>query len=116
MREPDEATRVRHMVDAAREALEFVKGVKRGDLDEDRLRLLALTRLIEVIGEASNHVTERTKSEYPRIPWPAIRGMRNRIVHAYFEIDVDLLWDTLHHDLPALIEQLEAVLASLESK
>lgn len=116
MPEPDEPTRVRHMLDAAREALSFVEGLSREDLPDDRMLLLALTRLIEIIGEASTHVTDQTRTRFPNIPWPAIRGMRNRIVHAYFDVDVDTLWDTLVVDLPPLIKQLEDVLAAIESK
>jgi uncharacterized protein with HEPN domain len=116
MPEPDEATRVRHMIEAAQEAISFVEGLTRDDLPDDRMLLLALTRLIEIIGEASTHVTDETKAKFPDVPWPAIRGTRNRIVHAYFDVDVDVLWDTLMDDLPPMIDQLEKILASLSPR
>ena len=106
MRKDDEV-RLRHMHDAAREALSFARERTRGDLDNDRQLVLALLKEIEIVGEAASRVTEPTRRSLPRMPWDRIVGMRNRLVHAYFDINLDIVWKTVQEDLPALIALLE---------
>ena len=103
----DDAIRLRHMLDAAREALGFVAGHGRADLDGNRLLVLSLVKDIEIIGEAGYQVSDTTRSRLPGIPWDDIIGMRHRLVHAYFDINLDILWRTVRDDLPALIALLE---------
>ena len=98
------------MLDAAREACSFSRGQKRADLDRDRMLTLALLKSLEIIGEAANGVSSDTQSRYPGIPWRDIIGMRNRLVHVYFDVDLDLVWDTIRTSLPPLIVELEWVL------
>ena len=71
---------------------------------------LALVRLVEIVGEAANRLPIEDQSRYPSIPWKEIVGMRNRLVHGYDAIDLDVLWDTVRIDLPQLIEELERIL------
>jgi len=104
------------MLDAAREATSFVENKTRADLDTDRQLTLAVLKLIEIIGEAASKVTEQSRQEYPEIAWPMIIGMRNRLIHAYYDIDIDRVWDTVTEDLPPLIEQLERFLSEDESR
>lgn len=111
MRKHDEI-RLRHMLDAAREAVSFAQGHARGDLDNDRQLVLALVKDIEIIGEAAVQVTESTKQRLPEIPWEKIAGMRNRLVHAYFDINLDIVWKTVQEDLPELISLLVPVIPS----
>lgn len=98
------------MLDAARETVAFASGRVRADLDEDRQLVLALVKDVEIIGEAANAVTGSTRLELPDIPWQEIVAMRNRLVHAYFDINLDIVWQTVRQDLPMLIEQIERVL------
>ncbi|MDO8724093.1 MAG: DUF86 domain-containing protein [Syntrophales bacterium] len=105
----DDAIRVRHMLDAAREALSFAEGKSRRTLPSDRMLILALIKSIEIIGEAASTVTPETRQKYPGIPWRDIIAMRNRLIHVYFDIDLDRLWDTITDDLPKLIVDLEKV-------
>lgn len=105
-----ERVRLRHMLDAAREALSFAEGRSRQDLAGDRLFLLALVKEIETIGEAAGQISPETRSETAGIPWPKIIGMRNRLTHAYFDWDVDTVWLVLTNNLPSLITELEKVL------
>ncbi len=86
----DNLTRLKHIRDSAKEALSFVNNRTRQDLDDDRMLSLALVRLIEIMGEAANNVSEPCQVKYFKIPWRQIIGMRNRIVHAYFDIDLDI--------------------------
>jgi uncharacterized protein with HEPN domain len=95
------------MRDAAREALEFARGRMRSDLDTDRMLVLALIKDIEIIGEAANQVSEETKAQLPEIPWADIIGMRHRLIHAYFDINLEILWRTVEQDLPPLLVALE---------
>ena len=109
MRGEDEI-RLRHMLEAAREALGSVAGRGRDSLDEDRIWALGIMKCVEIIGEAASHVGEETRREHPELPWTQIVGMRNRLVHVYFDIDMDQVWSTLTEDLPALAAELARVL------
>jgi uncharacterized protein with HEPN domain len=105
----DDQLRLRHMLDAANEAISFACGKSRCDLDSDRMLTLALVKSIEIIGEAAARVTADGRAESPEIPWQDIIGMRNRLIHAYFAIDLDRVWDTVSDDLPPLIAILERI-------
>jgi uncharacterized protein with HEPN domain len=100
------------MLDNTREAMAIAADRRRADLDSDRLLELGLVRLIEIIGEAAAKVTDDFRSAHPQIPWPQIVAMRNRLVHGYDEIDLDVLWDTVGDDLPPLAAELEKLLES----
>jgi uncharacterized protein with HEPN domain len=78
----DDRNRLRHMLDAANEALEFIHGKNRSDLDTDRMLVLSLVKELEIIGEAANKVSVETRSQSNAIPWQDISGMRNRLIHA----------------------------------
>jgi uncharacterized protein with HEPN domain len=108
MRDEDRI-RIGHMIEAAEDALGFVAGRTRADLATDRMLLFALVRAVEIIGEAASKVSNETRSAYAVIPWKAIIGMRNRLVHAYFDIDPDILWVASTVELPALLDQLKLV-------
>ena len=112
MTDHDDKIRLRHMLDHAQEAISMVRERQRQDLGQDRMLELALVRLIEIIGEAAARVSPEGQREYPSIPWPEIIGMRNRLVHGYDEIDLDVLWDTIEFDLPPLIKTLQQILES----
>ena len=108
---PDgDRVRLRHMLDAAREAVSFAEGRTREDLYHDRILALALVKAIEILGEAAVQVSEQARRRHPQVPWAEITGMRNRLVHAYFDIDLDRVWDTVVDDLPELIAVLDVVL------
>ena len=106
----DDVTRLRHMLDAGEEALGFAQGRSRADLDSDRMSARAVVQDIEIVGEAACRITRNTQEAFPHIPWAAIVGMRNRLIHAYFSVDLDRVWDTLTDDLPVLVEALRRVL------
>ncbi len=106
-----EQVRLRHMLDAAREAASFVHGKTRADLDTDRQLNLSLVRLIEIIGEAAQQVSAVTQQRHTEIPWPDIIGMRHRLIHGYDEVDLDIVWQVVTHDLPPLVTALQKMLA-----
>src|SRR5450759_4059720 len=98
----DDAIRLRHMLDAAHEAIEFAQGRTSVDLSGDRKLVLALVKDVEIIGEAAYQVSQTSRNQLPNIPWDDIIGMRHRLVHAYFDINLDILWRTVQDDLPPL--------------
>jgi uncharacterized protein with HEPN domain len=106
----NDLVRVRHMLDAARTARAFVEGQNRESLDSNLMLTFAIVRAIEIIGEAASHITADFRDANPLIPWKAIKGMRNWVVHAYFDVDLDDVWSTVENDLPPLISQLEKII------
>ncbi len=105
----DDEIALRQMLDHAREAIAMSDGRRRGDLDADRQLELALTRLVEVVGEAASRVSEATRIAHPAVPWRQIVAMRHRLIHGYDDVDLDILWEVVRHDLPDLIPKLEAI-------
>jgi uncharacterized protein with HEPN domain len=107
----DDQVRLRHMLDAAREAVEFARGRNRTELDTNRMLSLSLVRLLEVIGEAAYGISPSFRESHADIAWKQMSGMRNRLIHGYYDVNLDIVWKTVTEDLPVLIKQLENVLA-----
>ena len=107
---PRDRDRVRllHMLEHAREAVELVEGHARENLDKDRVLSLAVVRLLEIVGEAAAGVSEKSRGEFPGIPWAEIVGLRNRLIHGYDSVDLDIVWNIVKGDLPALVRYLAA--------
>ena len=99
----DEQIRLRHMLDAAQKASSFVKSRSRGDLDSDEMLALAVIRLLEVMGEATRGLSQEFKDKNQQIPWKQITGTRDRLIHGYFDVDLDIIWNIVSRDLPPLI-------------
>jgi len=107
---PDDRIRLLHMLDAARQALSFVENRTRADLDHDLQLVWALVKAIEIIGEAAYQIRAESRAEVRDLPWEKIIGMRHRLVHAYFDINLDILWKTVKEGLPPLVQILSAAL------
>ena len=105
--------RLRHMLDDATRAVAFCQGKTRADLDRDEMLSLALLRLLEVIGEAAKHVPENVRAQAPNIPWRQVTGMRDNLIHANRNVDLEIVWDTVNEHLSKLIDELEPLLARL---
>lgn len=102
--------RIKHMLEAASEAMSFIEGKSREDLDSNRMLTLSLIKDIEIIGEAANKVDSDFCKKHSDIPWTAIITTRNRLIHGYFNIDADIVWKTVTVELPKLIEALERII------
>lgn len=102
------------MQEAAAKALRHLGDRSREAMKEDEKLTLALTYLVQIIGEAANHVSEETKALVPEIRWRSIRGMRNVLAHAYFDINLEVLWETVHHELPSLHREVTKLLDAAE--
>lgn len=108
---PD-AVRLLHMMDAAKDALQFAVGRTRADLDSDRMFLRALVHCIQEIGEAAARVSEAQRAVAPEIPWTKIVGMRHRLVHVYYDINADLLWEVVVRELEPLVQAIQHAIAT----
>ena len=106
MTPPDDLIRIQHLHEAAEKALAFTRGKSRQDLEDDELLRLALTKLVEIVGEAAKQVSEPTRLANPAVPWSAAARTRDRLTHHYFDIDLDILWTTITEDFPKFLEVL----------
>jgi uncharacterized protein with HEPN domain len=98
------------MLDWALEAQEQVRGETRISFESDRRLQLALMKILETIGEAASKVTSEFRMDNPQIPWAKIIGMRNRLIHAYREVVLYVIWDTALVDIPILVAELKRIL------
>jgi uncharacterized protein with HEPN domain len=102
----DDVVRLRHMQDYARKAVEFTKNKSRSDLDADQMLALATVHCIEIVGEAVHSLSDELKELHPEIPWNLISGTRNRLIHGYADVNLDVIWAIVKRDLPLLIDNL----------
>ena len=103
----DEASYLLDMMVAARDAVAFAQGLSYAEFARDRRSQLAILKAVEIVGEAAARLSLETREGYPEIPWREVTGMRSRLVHACFDIDLQVVWDTVQGDLPGLIARLE---------
>ena len=103
----DDTSCLLDMLVAASEAVEFTDGLSYSEFVEDRRSQLAVLKLVEIVGEAASRLSAETKERSPDMPWREVVGMRNRLAHAYFAIDLRVVWETVKSDFPVLITQLE---------
>lgn len=108
----DDLTRLRHMIEFAQEALRFAENRSREDLNHDQMLTLALMKAIETVGEAAYKLSPELRERHPELPWPGIMGMRHKLIHAYFEVNLDMVWRTTVNELLPLIQALEKIIAS----
>jgi len=110
MSKRDPRVRLLHMREYAHKAVAMVGGQTRASMDADEKLRLALTRLLELVGEAASHVPTEIQARYPEIPWQEVIGTRHRLIHGYDFVDCDILWDTITLSLPGLIATLDRIL------
>jgi uncharacterized protein with HEPN domain len=106
----DDKIRVQHMIDAADEVKSFVGDTSEQDFIKNRMLILSVIKEIEIIGEAASRISEVTKLKYPDILWQDIIGMRNRLIHGYFDVNVKLVWNTVKNNLPVLNKSLKEII------
>ena len=106
----EDITRLKHMLEAAQKAMYFTQDRSRRDLDADEVLTLAMVRLLEIVGEAARNISDSIKDKYPAVPWKPIAGTRDRLIHGYFDVDLDIVWQIITADLPPLTSSLEQIL------
>ena len=109
---PDDRVRLRHIVDALSAAIRFTEGRSREDLDRDQMLAFAVLHAIQIVGEAAGKISAEFRDQHPQIPWALITGMRHRLVHAYFDVNHDILWTTATESVPELLVQIDRLLSS----
>lgn len=106
----DWRNRIEDILDAISEIQSFVGGASLEQFKSDAKTLKAVAADLMIIGEAANHIPEDVQEAHADVPWLVMRAMRNRVVHVYFDIDPDILWDTVQADLPKLVGPLRTML------
>ncbi len=102
--------RLQDLLDAIHEIQEFARGMDFAAFRTDARTIKAVELDFIVIGEAATHVPDDVQQAHPEVPWAVMKAMRNRLVHVYFSVDPQIVWDTIHNDLPPLIEPLRKLL------
>jgi uncharacterized protein with HEPN domain len=110
MTQHDDGVILQDMLEHAIEAVEIIQDKNLTDLKADRILNLALARLLEIIGEAAGRVSQITRDKNHQIPWGEIVAMRNRLIHGYDNVDLDVVWDVIKNDLPPLVDELRNIL------
>jgi len=113
MQNPD-AVRLRHMQEAVTLALNMTGASSRSDLASDSMLAMALTRCLEVLGEAASKLSPDARLRFPNIPCAKMISMRNHLIHAHFDVDLDVLWTTVSEDLPPLLPVLQYALDQID--
>jgi len=106
----EDRIRLRHMLEAAQKIAAFTRGRTRQDLNTNEMLALAVVRLIEILGEAAKNISVEVQAQSPEIPWRQIAGTRDRLAHAYFDVNLDIIWQIVTTDLQPLIHNLETLL------
>jgi uncharacterized protein with HEPN domain len=101
------------MLDSAEAILHFIKGKTRKHFNSDRMFANAVVREFEILGEAANHISQPTQKSFPELPWKQLIAMRNNLIHAYFDVDYDIIWETINNDLPPLYLQLKMIVSDI---
>ena len=102
--------RLEHMLQAIERICRYTKGKNFEDFIADDMMYYAVVKNIEILGEASNMLTEKFRQAHPKTPWKQVNGMRNYIVHEYFQVDNNVVWDVITNDLPILEQQIKEYL------
>jgi len=105
---------LRDMLDAADKAARFLADVTEEQFRANDEKVFAVVRALEIVGEAARAIPEEVRARYPTVPWREVAGMRDKLVHAYFVVDLKRVWETVKRDLPALRETVSRMLAEAE--
>ena len=106
----------RDMADYAEKAMRFVHGVSFEDFQDDEQKIFAVVYALGVIGEAARHVPKSMREKYSDVPWKKITGMRDKVIHDYMSVDLNVVWRTVHEDLPPLRDTVKRILDTLEDE
>lgn len=111
----NDLARLEHMLDSTKAVLSFVKGKRRASLTNNRLLQSAVMGELANVGKAANRVSKKTRTQFTHLPWKEMIKAKIQIIHAYFDVDQDVIWKTIRKDLPQLQKQLEEAISSFDS-
>ncbi|MDA8077691.1 MAG: DUF86 domain-containing protein [Nitrospiraceae bacterium] len=106
----DNTVYIRHIMDAICRIEEYTKGLQAGDFMANKLVQAGVVRELEIIGEATKRLSPALRDKHPQVPWKKITGMRDKLIHDYFGVDLQAVWDTLEQDIPVLKEKIAEIL------
>lgn len=115
MSRDDTAVTLRQMVDHAHEAINFLDGTTQAAFYDDRMRNLAVVRLLEVVSEAAARISHDDRARFSSVRWSSIVGLRNRLIHGYDTVDLGIVWQIVQNELPEFVMQFEQAIAELTS-
>ncbi|MBI5555509.1 MAG: DUF86 domain-containing protein [Elusimicrobia bacterium] len=104
---------LQHILEAIADIENFLKNINKEAFSQDREKQYAVIRALEIIGEATKNVTKEVKKSYAEIPWKDIAGMRDILIHQYFGVNIELMWETIQVKLPELKEQINKIMKKL---
>jgi len=102
------------IIEAMENAMDFIRGMSYEEFVKDTKTVYAVIRAIEIIGEAVKNIPEDVRSKYPEIPWQAMAGMRDKVIHAYFGVKLERVWEVVKRDIPNLKPKFERILEELK--
>jgi uncharacterized protein with HEPN domain len=102
-----DSARIQHILEAAEDIKSFLEGHDESSLSSNKMLFFAISRAIEIIGEASSRVSEETRSRFPGLPWREAIGMRNILIHAYVEVNKEIVWKTATIEIPRLVAEIK---------
>jgi uncharacterized protein with HEPN domain len=110
----DNSVYLRHILDATRQIKDYMRSVSHEQFLQNKLLQDGVIRQLEIVGEASRNLSDKLRQRHTEVPWSQIIGLRNRIAHAYFSVELRIVWDIIQNDLPLLSQQVELILEEIE--
>ena len=110
----DESVYLRHILDAFVQIEFYMDDVSHEEFLQNRLLQDGVIRQLEVMGEAARNLSDDLRNEYPQIPWRQMIGLRNRMAHAYFNVDLQIVWEIVRGDIPDLKEKIKRILTEMD--
>ena len=107
---PEDKIRIQHILDEINDMIGFVEKISYQNFINDKKTVNAVIRSLEIIGEAASKISTELKENHPEVPWKQIVGMRNHLIHVYFDVDHQTIWQTLRQDIPMLSEIITKLL------
>ena len=108
----DDSVYLRHIIDSCERIERYMEGVSKDKFFETELLQDAVIRQLEIMGEAASNLSDDLRLSNPQVPWRQIIGLRNRVIHAYFEVNLQIIWEIIKGDLPVLKQEIERILGS----
>jgi len=112
MKKRDYGDFVQDILDSINDVENFIDGMEFEDFIKDKKTVYSVVRAIEIIGEAAKNVPEQVRKKYPDVPWKQMAGMRDKLIHEYFGVDLEILWETAKDDVPQLKTPISEVMES----
>lgn len=113
MKKPNNSDRLRHILDAVERIEKHLNGYDKQTFEADDKTQDAVVRQMEIIGEAATNLTRDLRSDNPQVEWQIATAMRNRLIHGYFDVDTEIVWDTAQNNSPVLKTEIEKILKNL---